>query len=517
MERVLEKNQIVYQILCTVFRRKVSLIAICTISFSLIVFFTYLKTPAYKAMAKILIRSNPQQQLILFRDLSTPGREIPAVNPANDLIQILTGQETAQQVVEEFQLDERLQKRVEKPQDLRGSIKKSLVVGVTLVPDLIRNLIGLEKEPRNYFADAVEELMKDAEDIELEEKTNVINLSIWEEKPDTAADIANYMAELLIEKSSELEQLNARKAYDFTKEQVQNAEKALDESERALLEFRKRNKIISMEEEKDAKLLELQKVEGELIDAKTAYSEAQAKMDDMNKKIATQRRLLLESPMLANNAVMKELVTSLNRAEVELAAELEKYTESSESVKTLQAKASENKAKIEKELKGILQNDSAILQSVHPDLPNEYAHLTANVAALKARKDALQEEKESLKAEAFFLAEMEAELERLERHKQTNESLFTNLLDKYSQLGVQQVSQMSGYDLKIIDKAFVPEDAHPDQPKWVLVIPLGMMASLFLGIGAVFFIDYWDETFKYPAEVEDRLDLPVLCTVPDMK
>lgn len=491
--------------------------AVCAISFCLIVFFTYLKTPTYKASAKILIRANPQQQLILFRDLSTPSRQMPAVNPASDLIQILTGQETAQQVVEKFQLDERLQKKAEKPQDLRGRIKKSLVVGVTSVPDLIRDIIGVEKEPRNYFADAVEELMKDAEDIQLEEKTNVINLSVWEETPSTAADIANYMTELLIEKSSELEQLNARKAYDFTKGQVKDAEKALDESEKALLEFRKRNKVISIEEEKDAKLLELQKVEGELIDAKTAYSEAQARLDDMNKKIATQKRLLLESPMLANNVVMKELVTSLNRAEVELAAELEKYTESSESVKALRAKTSENKAKIEKELKAMLQNDSAILQSVHPDLPNEYAHHTANVAALKAKKDALQEVKEALKAEAFSLSEMEAELERLERRKETNESLFANLLDKYSQLGVQQVSQISGYDLKIIDKAFVPEDARPDQPKWILVIPLGIMASLFLSIGAVFFIDYWDDTFKCPAEVEDRVDLPVLCTVPDIK
>ncbi len=75
---------------------------------------------------------------------------------------------------------------------------------------------------------------------------------------------------------------------------------------------------------------------------------------------------------------------------------------------------------------------------------------------------------------------------------------------------------MSGYDLKIIDKAFIPEDASPDWPKWILVIPLGFMGSMLLSFGTVFFIEYWDESFKSPKEIEDRLGLPVLCTITDI-
>ena len=76
---------------------------------------------------------------------------------------------------------------------------------------------------------------------------------------------------------------------------------------------------------------------------------------------------------------------------------------------------------------------------------------------------------------------------------------------------------MSGYDLKIIDKGFVPEDENPDWPKWILVISLGFMGSLLLSFGAIFFIEYWDESFKSPYEIEDCLALPVLCTMPDVK
>ena len=76
---------------------------------------------------------------------------------------------------------------------------------------------------------------------------------------------------------------------------------------------------------------------------------------------------------------------------------------------------------------------------------------------------------------------------------------------------------MSGYDLNVIDKGFVPEDARPDSPNWILVIPIGFIISIMLAFGTVFFVEYWDESFKSPSEIEDQLALPVLCTLPNMR
>lgn len=512
-----EKNRILYDILYVVFKRKVALTILCMVSFVLIMFATFLATPMYKGTAKILIRSNPQQQLILFKDLATPGREAATVNPASNLIQILSAQQMARQVVERFRLDERSRMRAEAPEDFRAFIKGFIIRILAYPITLVRGLLGIETEPTNYFAGAVEDFIKESEDIQLEEETNVINLSVWEETPELSSEIANYMTQLLIERSNTLEQEDAKKAYDFTKEQVASAERALTESEDELLRFREQNSIISLKEQEKAKLDALHMVETQYIDVKTEFSEAQARQEEMRRKISVQKKLLAESPIFANNPVMKELISSLNLAEIELAGELEKFTESSESVRSLRAQASEGRARIEKELKAITQSDSAILQSVHPDLSKEYAGLTTRVVALAAKKDALEKEMEALRAQAFSLSVIEAKLDRLNRRKETNESLYKNLLDKYSELGVQQVFQMSGYDLKIVDQAFVPKDARPDYPKWILVIPLAIMGSLLLSFGAVFFVEYWDESFKSPSEIEDRLALPVLCTVPNME
>ncbi|NVM20223.1 MAG: hypothetical protein HWN68_00400 [Desulfobacterales bacterium] len=519
MDEIPEKNLILYNILYTIFRRKVALISLSATSFLLIIFSTFLTTPTYKGTTKILIRSNPQQQLILFKDLATPGREAPKINPASNLIQILTGQQMAQQVVDRFRLDERLRRKKEKPEELHGLIKQflvKLVKAVTYPITLVKNLVGVEGQPSNFFSDAVDRLVEEAEDIQLEEESNVINLSIWEETPKLSSDIANYMAELLIERSAELEQVNTKQAYDFTREQLKAAEATLRDSEAELLQFREKNGIVSLEEQKKAKLDELHMVENQHINVKTELSEAKARLDELRKRISAQKKLLSDSPIFANNLVVKELINSLNSAEIRLAGELEKFTESSKSVKSLRAQTSESREKIEKELKAMMKSDSAILASIHPDLPKDYAQITANFAALAAKQVSLEKEMNALKAEAFLLSVLETKLESLNRRRETNESLYKNLLDKHSELEVLKASQMSGHDLKIIDKAFVPEDASPDRPNWILVIPFGFMASLLLSVGSVFFIEYWDETFKSAGEIEQRLGLTVLCTVPDM-
>ena len=511
-----EKNRILYYVAYVVFKRKLTLALLAMVTFSLIVFFTFLATPLYRASTMILIRPNPQQQLILFKDLATPGEEIGRVNPAANLIHILTSQQMAQEVVEQFKLDQRLREKKKESGEIRTVIKDTLIGILTYPLKILRNIVGGEKKPPDYFSKAVENLLKEGEDIQLEADTNVINLAIWESEPQLAANIANYMASRLIQKSAQMEQMNADQAFDFTGRQVADAENALAESERELWEYREKNNIVDLEQEKNAKLASLNLLEAEHINVKTRHLEAQAKLQEIRNTISIQKELLSKAPILTNNPVVKELIDSLNTGDIELAVALETYTEASENVKRLRAKALESRKKIEKELHSVMQNDSAVLQSIHPELASEYAQLRGDVAALAAKKDALKNEIDAIRAEALFLSGMETHLESLNRRKTTKEKLYTELLNKFSQLKVQKVSQMSGYDLKIIDKAFLPENARPRRPNWAMTIVFSFVASIFLGLGIVFSIEYWDESFKSPKEIEERIGLPVLCTVPDM-
>jgi uncharacterized protein involved in exopolysaccharide biosynthesis len=446
-----EKSRILYDLFYVIFRRKGTLISICVISFFLILFLTYLKTPTYKATAKILVRLHPQQQLILFRDLATPSYRVTGANETYNLIQILTSQEMAREVVEKFALDERLRKKREHPENQGDIIKRAIFKAVTDTIGILQDLLQIEKQPHtpNFYAMAVEELIKDAQDIKLEGETNVINLSIWEETPKLSSDIANYMAHRLIEKSTQLEQTNAREAYNFTKEQLKDAERALEDSANALLKYKIKNKIVSVVKQKQSKLDQLHLVESRFISVSNNLSVLQAKLNELKRKIHSKSRLSSNSPIFINNPTRMELINSIESVEIE--------------------------------------------------------------------KRTLKEQMDSLKAEAISLSVMETQLEELTRRKITNEMIYQNLSVKFSELGVQQVSQMSGYDLKIIDKAYVPEDADPDSQNWKVVIVIGYIISIILGFGAVFFVEYWDESFKSAHQIEEQLALPVLCTLPQIR
>lgn len=512
MERV-DKNQILYNILYILFKRKMTFTVVCISSFAIIAFLTFLKTPKFRATAKILIRPNPQQQLILFRDLATPGQPIPRVNPGSDLIQILTGREMAHEVVQKFELAERKRKKSEAPENLREKVKVFLLEILKYPTAIIGGLVDSEQKIADYTSRAIEDLIQEAQDIRLEEDTNVIRLCILEETPDLATNITNYMTQLLVERSSELEQMNASTAYGFTNEQVQAAEKALEKFEAELLEFRKAKNIISLNEQKTAKLEALKIAENQYIDVKTELSVSKARLEEMKIGILVQRKLLSGSPIIAENPVLRDLVNKSNRSEIQLAAQLQDYTESDTSVQKLRAEIEETQAKIAEELKVITESDSAILRSIHPDLSNEYFQVIVNVASLTAKKETLQNEIETLKTDAFNLSILQTELDRLNRAKETAENLYKKLLEKSTELGVQKSFHLSGYDLKIIDKAFVPEDAAPDDPRWIIAIPSAFIGSLLLSFLAVFFLEYWDESFKSAYEIEEKTGLPVLCTI----
>jgi succinoglycan biosynthesis transport protein ExoP len=514
VEEALEKNRFLYDVLYVVFRRKVRLALLFGFSFGLVVFFASLTTPTFKATTKILVRPNPQQQLILFKNLATPGKENPSVNPSRNLIQILTGKQMAREVVEKFGLGERAER---KANESKSQIVEWVFDILNAIVSTVQRMIGIESHPHDYVSEAVKQFIEKAEDVQLEEESDVINLTIWEETPELSSDIANFMAHRLLERAIELEQENAREAYRFISDKITQAETELRNAEETLFAFRKQHGVINFTDQKQERLKNLTGVEDRFRILEVQIGENEAKLEEMHKRIEAQKKLLADAPVFSNNPVVKELVNAWNIQEIKLAGALERFTGSSEDVKTLKAQAAESKDRIEKQLAALLNSETAVLQSIHPNLASEYTDLVVETGGLRAKRAILESQISGLREEAFELAELEMELKNLNTRRAAKTTIYESLLGKFSQLEVQKVFDMIGaYDLKVVDKAYIPEDARPDRPEWSLLLPLGLVGSFLLSLGLVFFIEYWDESFKSPQDIEQKLDLDVLCTVPDM-
>jgi uncharacterized protein involved in exopolysaccharide biosynthesis len=185
-------------------------------------------------------------------------------------------------------------------------------------------------------------------------------------------------------------------------------------------------------------------------------------------------------------------------------------------IASLEAQTTVTMASLERELAEIIGNDYAVLNTIHRNLPEDYASTTVRVLSLEAKQEILNQQLAELRVQAQVLMEKGMEIDRLERAVAAKKELHGNFLEKINQLKAQSASDTSGFDLQIIDPANLPKDAKKDSPSWPLNLILGLVASILLGIGGAFFAEYWVENFRSPREVEERVGLPVICTLSDI-
>ncbi len=121
---------------------------------------------------------------------------------------------------------------------------------------------------------------------------------------------------------------------------------------------------------------------------------------------------------------------------------------------------------------------------------------------------------EAAKAEIRELDRNRAEQQRLEDAVASSKAIFERL-----QTGEQTSGMLVGgaqkLNVTVIERARPARaPVRPDKHRMVLIAAL---VGLVLGIGLAFLLDHLDNTFKGPDEVENRLALPVLGTLPKLR
>ena len=101
----------------------------------------------------------------------------------------------------------------------------------------------------------------------------------------------------------------------------------------------------------------------------------------------------------------------------------------------------------------------------------------------------------------------------LKREADTNDKNYRTYVDKLEEARISDdMNRQKMANVSVIQPAAVP--AKPVKPKKVLNIILGVILGACAGLGYAFFSEYTSQGFSTPEQVERRLGLPVLATVP---
>lgn len=98
----------------------------------------------------------------------------------------------------------------------------------------------------------------------------------------------------------------------------------------------------------------------------------------------------------------------------------------------------------------------------------------------------------------------------------TNPQMAMELTNKVAEVLQKKITEiMQIENVQIIDKAEL--QPYPISPNKRMNYMIGAILGLFVGMGMILLIIYFDNTVKTPEDVKKHLDLPVIGTIPSFK
>jgi capsular exopolysaccharide synthesis family protein len=275
-------------------------------------------------------------------------------------------------------------------------------------------------------------------------------------------------------------------ARNFLQERLDELRLKLEESEKLLIQYARKEGIVDVDNKQPQVLAEMQTVQAAYSNAVTAKLQLeetwrQAQADDGNSlpQVMSDTLIQNERTKLAElRATYQDKLATLKPAFPEMLA--------------LKNQISETESDIHRQI-------SRIKDSIN----DQYQAAVANEKALN---DKLSE----LKADALDLRSRSVNYTILMRDVDTNRSLYDGVLQQYRELGVASDAEVN--NVSILDKAELPGAPTSPSLRMNLILALGL--GLAAAAAAVWLIDVLDDTFKTAEDLEEGLRIPALGVIP---
>lgn len=136
--------------------------------------------------------------------------------------------------------------------------------------------------------------------------------------------------------------------------------------------------------------------------------------------------------------------------------------------------------------------------------------LQGQFASATAAEQSLEAEIAQLKGQAIDLDQRSIRYNILQRELDTNRTLYDGLLQRYREIGI--AGGVGTNNVSVVDRAETP--VKPVTPRPLINLALAGLLGLLVGAAIVFVLEFLDESLKVPSDVETKLGLPLLGSVP---
>ena len=138
-------------------------------------------------------------------------------------------------------------------------------------------------------------------------------------------------------------------------------------------------------------------------------------------------------------------------------------------------------------------------------------HSQVNLDSFVAQQVQIQEEYTDIEKRVQDIETILISLQQLTTEQEQFEDQIERIDRRITELTLARDARIP---VSLRRRAELPEKHEPSSPKWVIMMPVGVMLGLLIGLGLAFLLEFVDTSIKSPADVIRRTDLAVLGTVP---
>jgi len=341
------------------------------------------------------------------------------------------------------------------------------------------------------------EVLMDHVGIEPMRLSRLVDIRFTSPDAQLSANVANAWAENFIQTNLERKVQATSYGRNALQRQLAELKERLDQSQRQLVGYASAQRIINLPPQAggDGRTTsERSIVADDLASLNTALSQATADRIQAEARYQQAGRAGASTEALANPAI-----NGLRQKRAELAADYQRMMiqfepeyPAAKSLKTQLDQLDRSIAREEGRVSGAL---------------------AADYREALEREQALGAKVEQLKASYLDLRRRSIQYNIYQQEVDTNRALYDGLLQRFKEIGV--AGGVGVNNISVVDPADVPQK--PSSPRLLLNLFIAVLAGLVLSMLVAFALEQIDEAIADPAEIERRLGLPLLGTVPKVE
>jgi len=345
-------------------------------------------------------------------------------------------------------------------------------------------------------------------------KSNLISVSYKAHSPELAQTFVSKMLDLY--QDQHLQMNRTKGAYEFLSQEAARLREKLTRSEQELIALKNATGLADPAEQQKLLLDRIAALESSLLQTNASVAVAEAKVVRMRELLASQSPSEVSSRTEGRtNEGTDSMRAQLYALQVKELEASSKYTDDHPLLKEIRRQAAEAKAILDQEEKTRTEVTVAPgrgYEQVRLALLTEEPALQSLQAQAQKLEGQLAEERGHLRE----LNENQVQVARLTRDLELDEANYRKYAMNLEQARIdQEMERQRISNIKVVQPAtFEPK---PVGPRVLVNLALGLMVGTIGALGLALAAEYMDHSFKTPDDIESRLEVPALASVPCLK